>query len=244
MSSAAGSSPSASPTGSRPRMALARALANATTPAASMPSMASGAASSRSSKEGGPLGISALCGRSVGAKLRTETSSCSDTRHLLQLDLPHPDRMRCDLDALVLANELQRLVERELAGGHEPHQDVRGGGAHVGQVLLLHRVDVQILLAGVLAHDHALVDVLAGLDEQRAALLQVEQREARRLALAIGDEAAGGAQAHVAGPRLPAVEDVVQQAGAARVGEELGAEADQPAGRHEVVHPDPARPVV
>src|SRR5690349_15083012 len=135
-------------------MAFARALANATTPAASVPSMASGAASSRSSKEGWPLGICALSGRSVGANLRPETPSRSDTRHLLEFDLPHPDGMRGDLDTLILADELQRLVERELAGGHEPHQDVGGGGAHVGQVLLFHRVDVEVLLAGVLAHDH------------------------------------------------------------------------------------------
>ena len=36
----------------------------------------------------------------------------------------------------------------------------------------------------------------------------------------------------------------MQQPGAARLGEELGAEADQPAGRHEVVEPDPAGAVV
>ena len=37
---------------------------------------------------------------------------------------------------------------------------------------------------------------------------------------------------------------MVQQAGAARLGEELGAEADQAAGGHEVVHPHPAGAVV
>ena len=36
----------------------------------------------------------------------------------------------------------------------------------------------------------------------------------------------------------------MQQAGAARLGEELGAEADQPAGGDEVVHPHPAGAVV
>jgi hypothetical protein len=37
---------------------------------------------------------------------------------------------------------------------------------------------------------------------------------------------------------------VVQQPGAAGLGEELGAEADQPARRHDVLHPDPAGAVV
>ena len=38
-------------------------------------------------------------------------------------------------------------------------------------------VDVEVLAAGVLADDHALVDLLARADEERAALLQAEQRE-------------------------------------------------------------------
>ena len=38
-------------------------------------------------------------------------------------------------------------------------------------------VDVEVVGARVLADDHALVDLLAGPDEQRAALLQVHQRE-------------------------------------------------------------------
>ena len=45
-------------------------------------------------------------------------------------------------------------------------------------------------------------------------------------------------------PGLPAVEHVVQQPGAAGLGEELGAKADQAAGRHQVVHPHPAGAVV
>ena len=45
-------------------------------------------------------------------------------------------------------------------------------------------------------------------------------------------------------PRLVALVDVVQQAGAPGLGEELGAEADQAAGGHEVLHPDPAGAVV
>src|SRR4051812_24740238 len=214
MSRPAGRSPSGSPTGSRPRMAFARAFANTATPEASVPTIASGAASSKSSNFGGPLGICACCGLSVGGSSRPETAGLTHAVDAGEHDLAHAHRMRRDLDALVLADELQRLVERELAGRDQPDEDVGGGGAHVGQLLLLDRVDVEVLLARVLAHDHALVDLLAGLDEHRPALLQVEERERRGLAAAVGDQAAGGAQAHVAGPRLPALEDVVQQAGA------------------------------
>ena len=45
-------------------------------------------------------------------------------------------------------------------------------------------------------------------------------------------------------PRLVALEDVVQDPRPACLGEELRAHADQAARRHEVLHPDPAGPVV
>ena len=45
-------------------------------------------------------------------------------------------------------------------------------------------------------------------------------------------------------PGLVAVEDVVEDAGAARLGQELGAEADQRPCRHEVLEPHPAGAVV
>ena len=81
------------------------------------------------------------------------------------------------LDALVVADELERLVERELLGRDQAHQLVRGRGAHVGELLLLDRVHVEIVRARVLADDAALVDLVAGRREERAALLQIEERE-------------------------------------------------------------------
>ena len=71
-----------------------------------------------------------------------------------------------------------------------------------------------------------------------------DDRERRRLASAVGDEAAGRPGAQLAVPGLPAVEDVVQDPGAAGLGEELGAEADQAARRDEVLHPRPPGAVV
>ena len=47
-----------------------------------------------------------------------------------------------------------------------------------------------------------------------------------------------------AGPRLVALEHVMQQGRAPRLGEQLGAEADEAASRHEVVEAHPARAVV
>ena len=67
---------------------------------------------------------------------------------------------------------------------------------------------------------------------------------AGRLAAPVGDEAAGRPRAQLAVPRLPRLEDVVDDPGAARLGEELGAEADQPARGDEVLHARPAAAVV
>ena len=45
-------------------------------------------------------------------------------------------------------------------------------------------------------------------------------------------------------PRLEALEDVMEDAGAARLGEEIGAEADQAPGGDDDVHPHPAGAMV
>src|SRR4051812_19823928 len=187
---------------------------------------------------------------------RRSCASCSDwgcrpalarqlhALRLVQLDLPQAHRPRRDLDALVLADVLEGGVEGELLVGHEPHEDVGGRGADVREVLLLDGVDVEVLAARVLADDHALVDLLARADEQRPALLEVHQRELGGGAAAVGHQRAGGPGAQLAEPRLPAVEDRVHEPGAARLGEEPRAEADEAARGHGVVHPHPARAVV
>ena len=61
---------------------------------------------------------------------------------------------------------------------------------------------------------------------------------------AVGDEPAGRPRPQLAVPRLEPVEDVVEDPGAARLGEELRAEADQAARGHEHLHPHPAGAVV
>src|SRR6185503_9519690 len=95
-----------------------------------------------------------------------------------------------------------------------------------------------------LADDHALVDLGARRDEELAALLEVQQGERRGGAAPVADERAGRPRAELAVPGLVAVEDVVEDPGAARLGEELRPEADEPAGRDEVLHPHPAGAVV
>ena len=72
------------------------------------------------------------------------------------------------------------------------------------------------------------------------ALLEVEQPVGVRRSGAIRDEHAVRAVGDLAGPRPVALADLVEQRGAARVGQELPAIADEPADREHELHPDPA----
>src|SRR3954452_25262439 len=162
----------------------------------------------------------------------------------VELDLAKPQLVRGHLDGFVGPDELERLVERELMVRHETHGVLRAGGAHVRLLLLAHGVHVEVVGARVLAHDHALVDLLSGPHEQLPALLELEQCELPGVAAAIGDEAAGGTRLDVAVPGLVALEDGVEDPRAARLGQELGAEPDQPARVHQVLDSAPAGPVV
>src|SRR5690606_27893124 len=91
---------------------------------------------------------------------------------------------------------------------------------------------------------HALIDLGSRRDEERAALLEVEARVRGDGAGSVGHQGAPRTSAHLARPRLVPVEDVVEQAGAPRLGEELRPETDEPASRDEVVEPDPPGAVV
>src|SRR4051794_23757384 len=186
--------------------------------------------------------IGQSCGGDVAVALAARGKRLAFRRR--ELDLPQADALRRHLDTLVVPYELERLLERERAWRNEPDELVRGGGAHVRELFLLGGVDVEILAPGVLADDHALVNLHARADEQRSTFLERSYRETGRLASAIGDEAAGRTSSQLAVPRLPALEDVVHDPGTARLREELGTETDQPARRHEVLHAGPARAVV
>src|SRR6478752_566246 len=184
-------------------------------------------------------------GRSAfGLRRRTRTGRGPGALAGVEDDLADADRLGRHLDALVLAAELEALLEAELARRDDLLEVVRGGGAHVGELLLLGDVDVHVVGAGVLADDHALVDLGGRVDEERAALLEVDHRVGGDDALAVRDERAARAGRDRAEPRLVVLEHVVGDARAARLGEELGAEDDEASTRHEELHADPAGAVV
>jgi hypothetical protein len=162
----------------------------------------------------------------------------------VQDDLADADGLRGDLDALVFAGELEGLFEGQVARRRQVLEGVGGSGTHVGELLFLGDVDVHVVGAGVLADDHALVDLGGGLHEEGAALLQVDHGERRHNTGAVGDHRTVGAVLDRTGPRLVALGDGCRDAGAAGVREELGAEADQATGGNDELHAAPAGAVV
>ena len=81
------------------------------------------------------------------------------------------------------------------------------------------------------ADDHAHIDLVARLDDHRAAVFQVEHRVGNSLAGHVGQENAVGAAADIALVGLVAVEQAVHHGGAAGVGEKFRLVADQAACR-------------
>ena len=137
-----------------------------------------------------------------------------------------------DLQQLVLSQELEAALETQLADGDEAQSVVRAGSTGIGQVLGLADVDIDVLAGSGVADDHALVDLLAGAHQQSAALLRVEQAVGDGLAGLKADQRTGGAVGDHASPDVVAVKDLVDDALAVGIGQELVAVAEQAAAGH------------
>src|SRR5579875_3290360 len=74
----------------------------------------------------------------------------------LQHLFPQPQRLRCYLDQLIVRDKLDGLLQGLLPVRHQPQGLIRRTRPHIGELLLPDSVDVQIVVARVLAHDHAL----------------------------------------------------------------------------------------
>src|SRR5690606_12202752 len=160
--------------------------------------------------------------------------------HLVEDDLADAHRLRGHLDALVVARELQGLLQREAPRRDEVLEGVGGGRPHVRLLLLPGDVDVHVTPAGALADDLPLVHGRARLDDEGAALLEVDHRVRGHRAGTVGDHRPGGTGVDRAVPRLVTGGDGGRDAGAPGLGEEAGAEADEAAGGDEELHAHPA----
>src|SRR5687767_11922168 len=64
---------------------------------------------------------------------------------LLKETLPDADRLRRDLNELVVRDQLDRRLERDVDRGRETHGFVGAGRADVGELLALYRVDDEVV---------------------------------------------------------------------------------------------------
>src|SRR5258707_5685846 len=84
---------------------------------------------------------------------------------LPEVTLAKPDGLRGDLDQLVIAYELYRVFERQGNRRGEVDRLVLARGADVGELLCLYRIYDEVVVAGIGAHEHALVHRIARADE-------------------------------------------------------------------------------
>ena len=73
---------------------------------------------------------------------------------------PHAHLLRRDLDELALDDVLDGVLERERLGRIEVFGHLRACGAHVGELLDLARVDLEVSRLGGDADDLVLVDLV------------------------------------------------------------------------------------
>ena len=86
---------------------------------------------------------------------------------LLQQTLADADGLRRDLDELVVGDEFERGFERVPDRRRQQDRLVLAGGADVGELLGLHRIHHEVVVAAVDADDHAFVERLAGITNMR-----------------------------------------------------------------------------
>src|SRR5699024_2278336 len=119
---------------------------------------------------------------------------------MVQNALADAQVLRGDLQQFVGGQKLQAGLQAQLGHRGQAQRVVAAGSAGVGQVLGFADVDGDVVAGGGVAHDLALIDLLAGHDQQGAALLGVEQAVGDGGAGVKADQRAGGPGGDVALP--------------------------------------------
>src|SRR5271155_530128 len=143
-----------------------------------------------------------------------------------------PQRFRRDLNELIVGDEFNSLLKIEIAVWNQPNCYVGSRSPHVGQLLLAHNVDVKVRVFSVLPDDHAFVNVDAGPDEERAALLQIVESVGGRKSGTVGDQRAGWTMRNFALPLDVSIKKRIHDDGATRVGKQSAAQSNEPAAGH------------
>src|SRR3989338_3171031 len=163
---------------------------------------------------------------------------------LLENLLPQTDRLRRHLYQFIVADQLDSVFQSHLQMGCDQDIFVAAGGPDIGQFLLFADIDVEVVVARVLADDHAFVYADSRSDEESPPLLEMEDSVGGRHALAVRHHGAVVAGLDRPVPGSPAVEQRVHDSRAPRIGEKARAESDQPSRWHGKLEANAAGPAV
>ena len=129
--------------------------------------------------------------------------------YLVEDDLADTEGSGGDFEVFVVADVLHGLLKAHLDGGRAGTLLVGTLGAHIGEVLGGDDVDDDVVArTEALADDLTAVDMLARLNEERSAVLQLADAVSCGLAGLLGDEGAVLVVLHVALPGLELEEAV------------------------------------
>ena len=134
-----------------------------------------------------------------------------------------------DLDELVLLDILQALLEAHDDLGDDAGLLVGAGGTDVGELLGLADIDDEVVVVDVFADDLTHIDVLTGVDEELATVLQLVDGIGEGIAGFEGNHRAVDTALDVALVGLVFLEAVGHDGFALRGCEDVGAESDDAA---------------
>mmetsp|Transcript_6683 Transcript_6683/g.14005 ORF Transcript_6683/g.14005 Transcript_6683/m.14005 type:complete len:319 (+) Transcript_6683:212-1168(+) len=159
--------------------------------------------------------------------------------------LRHPELRRRDLQYLVGRQVLDAGVEGHLDGGRDARGDALVGRSHVGELLGLADVDLEVAGALVDADDHALVHVLPRLHHQLPPILRALQSEGCDRSVRKGQKRSLVPSLNVAlNLGSVGIKDGIENRGASGGGEGRRSQAQHAAGGDQVLDDRHALPLV
>src|SRR5690554_5108733 len=111
----------------------------------------------------------------------------------MQDALAKTNRLRGDLDILIVTDELDGLLKREAHRRGQRQGLIGSRGAHIAELFALIGVHDQLVLAVILADDLAAVDRLTRMHKEGATILQAIERVGGGIALLKRDHRAAAA---------------------------------------------------
>ena len=149
--------------------------------------------------------------------------------------LAQTNRLGRDFNKFVVLDEFNAVFQRQLDRWRNLDRVFLAGNTEVGQLLGTCGVDHQIVVTAVDTHNHAFVDGIVGTHKHSATIIQLAQRVSENFPGIHRNQHAVLAPADVTLVRLVAIEDVGNQARAARQVQEFIGKSDQATRRDAVL---------